>query len=117
MIKETKKPKAVKRAKAMDDIEVGEQIRTRGMKKRRLDEEVFNRESIFTGRKSNLGLMIEDDTTECTGASVLRYEVVEKNDKKLLIPKRSSKRISKCQTTNLCDMSFDYKPAGFEGLF
>jgi hypothetical protein len=47
---------------------------------------------------------------------VLRYEVVEKNSKKLLVSKRSSKRIGKI-SKNICDESFDYKLNELEGLF
>ena len=57
-----------------------------------------------------------------SGASVLKYELVEKQSKKVLVAKRCSMRHNKKQLAThvqeaALECSFDYKPSEFENLF
>ena len=56
-----------------------------------------------------------------SGASVLKYELVEKQSKKVLLAKRCSLRNRKPefvqQVPAALECSFDYKPSEFENLF
>ena len=121
-------------------------MRTRGMKVRRLNEVVAERElknterdfeDLASGTKA-FGFVVDtvskDQSAGCSGrpsaigraaepvsgASVLKYELVEtKESKKVLMAKRCSLRHNKAanHVPASLEMSFDYKPSEFENLF
>lgn len=88
---------------------LNERIYTRGMKRQKVEEEVCQ------------NLDDELDRIEQQGASCLKYEIVRKGQKNVLLAKRCSLRhqcIGLDEEAPLeADMSFEYQPSALEKMF
>ena len=111
---------AVKRAKPQISVQTleDESLKTRGAKRRRLDDAInFQIEKEATRALGSigpggLGLMVQNEVAETptTGASLVRYEVVEKNQQKKLVARRVSKRHATANQNDVAvDESLDYE--------
>ena len=86
-----------------------EKIYTRGMKRQKIEDEVCQ------------NLDDELDQIQEQGASCLKYEIVRKGQKNMLLAKRCSLR-HQCigldeQAPLVADMSFEYQPSAVEKMF